>query len=636
MVNCGDAAAAVVVMPGKSTNILLVEDNPGDARLVREMLAEFKDGDFEFHWVTSLSLAMDSLAAGGIDLVILDLGLPDSQGLETFTRAYKQASHLPFIVLTGYADETLGLAAVRQGAQEYLTKGEVNSSLLYRAIRYAIERKRSEAAIEAERQKFFTLLNNIPGIVHLKDADFKIVFANRLFREVFGDPADQPCYEFIHGKNAPCEHCTALEVLQTRVPKKAEGPEPVHGHIYEFYNYPYCATDGSRLVLTLGIDITERKRFEKQLIGKSQDLSERVKEITCLYSITSLMGEPNLSLENILQKVLELIPLAWKYPDITCARITFEGCTYRTAAFRETQWRQASDIMVNGDCRGSLEVFYLREKPVLDEGPFLKEERSLLESIAKTLGVITVHKRAQQELRESEENLRSLTSQLLTAQERERQRISRELHDSAAQELSAIKIGLENLQHDLPEKPVEVSSLRISQLLQKLQQTLTSIRTLSYDLRPPDLEHFGLVKAIEMHAEEFSARTGIKVDFLAAGIKTGHLDYDAAINLYRIIQEGLTNVWRHAKAMNVTIRLVASFPKIILRLEDDGQGFDIMDLEATRPGDKHMGLLGMRERVALLGGEIKIESQRTKGTKISIEIPWKGEDLGTKEEDSRC
>jgi signal transduction histidine kinase len=249
---------------------------------------------------------------------------------------------------------------------------------------------------------------------------------------------------------------------------------------------------------------------------------------------------------------------------------------------------------------------------------------------------ITARNQAQQKLRESEENLRYLTSQILTAQERERRRISLELHDSAAQELSALKIGLENLLADSPEKPVEELNPRISGLLQGLQKTLSSIRTLSYDLRPPDLEHFGLVQAIKTHCEEFTARTGIKVDFMAAGIEAGHLDYDASINLYRIIQEGLTNVWRHSQAMNVNIRLVASFPKIILRLEDDGQGFEVMELEASRHGDKHLGLLGMRERVALLKGKIKIESQLEKGTKISIEIPWKGEDLGTKEETPHC
>ena len=107
--------------------------------------------------------------------MVLDLGLPDSQGLDTFIRAYQHGSHLPFLVLTGLADENLGVTAVRQGAQDYLAKGEVTSSLLHRAIRYAIERKRTEAALEAERKKLFALLNHLPAVVHLKNADYKII-----------------------------------------------------------------------------------------------------------------------------------------------------------------------------------------------------------------------------------------------------------------------------------------------------------------------------------------------------------------------------------------------------------------------------------------------------------------------------
>jgi two-component system, NarL family, sensor kinase len=747
-------------MPPKPARILLVEDNPGDARLVREMLAEAKGESFAIDWVSSLAEALERLAQGGIDLVLLDLGLPDSQGLDTFLRSYEHGSHLPFLVLTGNADEILGSTAVRHGAQDYLPKGEVTVSMLCRAIRYAIERKRTEAALEAERQKLFALLNNLPGVVHLKDANFKILFANRLFREVFGDPGDRPCYAFLHGRNEPCESCPVPEVLKTRVPNKFESSEPNSGRIFEYYNYPFCASNGSQLVLTLGIDITERlkaegalreseerfraifeqaavgvaqietgtgrfvkvnqkycdivglkpkemiattslaithpddlqgdldnmqrlreglirkfsrekryvrrdgslvwvnltvspmwdigqppnyhiavvediterKRTEEQLSKKTHDLGERVKELDCLYNIARLMGIPTISLDEIIQRVLELIPSAWQYPDITCARITLKGCTFKPINFRETQWGQASDILLHGDCLGRVEVYYLREKPTLDEGPFLKEERYLLETIAKALSVIIEHKQAEKKLRESEQTLRHLAYQLLMAQEQEKQKISLELHDTVAQELATLKIDLENLQRDLPEQAVEEFSSRISQLLQKLQRTLASIRTLSYDLRPPELKHFGLVQAIKLHCEEFTARTDIKVDFMAAGIEAGHLDDDAAINLYRIIQEGLTNVGRHTQAMNVIIRLVASFPKIILRLEDDGRGFDVMEQQASRQGDKHLGLLGMRERVALLGGVMKIESQLNKGTKISIEIPWKGEDLDTKEE----
>jgi two-component system, NarL family, sensor histidine kinase UhpB len=252
-------------MNGKSTHILLVEDNPGDARLVREMLAEAGGGSFAVHWVTSLSEALEHLARGGIDLVLLDLGLPDSLGLDTFLRAYEPASHLPFLVLTGYADEILGATAVRQGAQDYLPKGEVTGSLLHRAIRYAIERKRSETSLAAEHQKLFSLLDALPALVYLKAPDHVIRFANRVFRDTFGPWEGKRCFEVVFGRPEPCEDCPSFAVLKTKTPHQWEWTTPDGARTYQVYNYPFADTDGSPLVLTLGTDITERKRTEKIL-----------------------------------------------------------------------------------------------------------------------------------------------------------------------------------------------------------------------------------------------------------------------------------------------------------------------------------------------------------------------------------
>ncbi len=122
--------------------VLLVEDNPGDARLIWEMLAEAKGTRFDLQYASRLSAGLERLAAGGIDVVLLDLSLPDSQGLDTFARVQAQAPQVPVIVLTGLDDETLAIKAVREGAQDYLVKGQVDSHLLARAIRYALERAR--------------------------------------------------------------------------------------------------------------------------------------------------------------------------------------------------------------------------------------------------------------------------------------------------------------------------------------------------------------------------------------------------------------------------------------------------------------------------------------------------------------
>ncbi|MFQ5858400.1 MAG: response regulator [Anaerolineae bacterium] len=122
--------------------ILLVEDNPGDARLIREMLAEARDAPFHLEWADRLVSGLELLTVDGTDAVLLDLSLPESQGLDTFLTVRSHAPEAPIIVLTGLGDEALALEAVRKGAQDYLVKGEVDGRLLIRSLRYAIERHR--------------------------------------------------------------------------------------------------------------------------------------------------------------------------------------------------------------------------------------------------------------------------------------------------------------------------------------------------------------------------------------------------------------------------------------------------------------------------------------------------------------
>ena len=224
------------------------------------------------------------------------------------------------------------------------------------------------------------------------------------------------------------------------------------------------------------------------------------------------------------------------------------------------------------------------------------------------------------ERKQIEERVRGLSQQLLRSQEEERRRISRELHDVIGQNLSALKIGLEGPWINQLEECPEVRQ-KTKEWSQILQETIGGVRDMAHTLRPSSLDQLGLVKAVQQYCEEFSAKNRIQVDFIAAGIDDAGLDYDTGIALYRLIQEGLININKHAAATLAVIRLVSSFPNIILRIEDNGQGFDVKKRQEEAIGEKRLGLSSMEERVTLLQGKMKIDSQPGQGTRVFIEIP---------------
>ena len=232
--------------------------------------------------------------------------------------------------------------------------------------------------------------------------------------------------------------------------------------------------------------------------------------------------------------------------------------------------------------------------------------------------------------KQAEEQIRSLSQQLIKAQEDERQMISRELHDRVAQDLSTLKLGLDTLYDNEPTASPEVQQ-KILTLSERIQNSIRTVRDLSYDLRLSGLDDMGLIPALSMYCEEFAEKSGLKVDFRAIGVSALKLDFDTEMNLYRLIQEGLNNIRKHAAASLATVKLVGAYPNIILRIEDDGQGFDIEERARTADNEKRMGLRSMAERASLMQGEMTIQSKPMKGTRIIIKFPCQENKCGSKE-----
>uniref|UniRef100_UPI00405609EB HAMP domain-containing protein n=1 Tax=Candidatus Electronema sp. TaxID=2698783 RepID=UPI00405609EB len=224
---------------------------------------------------------------------------------------------------------------------------------------------------------------------------------------------------------------------------------------------------------------------------------------------------------------------------------------------------------------------------------------------------------ANSELRKAEEQVHQLSQELLTVQERERQQVALYLHDQVAQELSSLKIATGSLFSGAEEAKTQ----ELREWGRQLDRCIRTVRELSYNLRPPGLEQIGLVSALADLCRDFSRKTGIPVKFSTAGADNLQLDFDCAINIYRLAQEALNNIGRHAAAGRADIRLIVSWPNLILRIEDDGCGFSVEEASRRARAEKRFGLLGMQERVRMMQGLFRIQAAPQEGTKLFIELP---------------
>jgi signal transduction histidine kinase len=200
---------------------------------------------------------------------------------------------------------------------------------------------------------------------------------------------------------------------------------------------------------------------------------------------------------------------------------------------------------------------------------------------------------------------------VVDAQELERKRLARELHDETGQALTSILLGLKPLEQNAATDEEREAAAALRELVVR---TLQDVRRLAVELRPSALDDFGLVPALERLIDTFRERAGVAVD-LEVQIGDDRLATSVETALYRIVQEGLTNIVKHADANHVSIILVKKGGNVSLLVEDDGAGFD------PNADDGGLGLVGMRERVALVGGRLRIESTPGSGSTLVAEVP---------------
>ena len=248
----------------------------------------------------------------------------------------------------------------------------------------------------------------------------------------------------------------------------------------------------------------------------------------------------------------------------------------------------------------------------------IEPDDALLEvmvNIGTQLGRITERKRAEEKLRQSHQELRNLFNHLQTVREEERTRIAREVHDELGQTLTALKIDLSWVEKKLP-KNQKLLLKKTRSMAGLMDQTIQNVQRISSELRPEVLDVLGLSEAIEWHAQEFQKRTGIRCD-LNLSFRDIDFEPDLGTALFRILQETLTNVARHAKASKIAIKFCEDNGNMVLQIADNGKG--ISESQISDP--KSLGLLGMKERALLWDGEVQIRGSQGQGTTITVRIP---------------
>jgi two-component system, NarL family, sensor kinase len=356
-------------------------------------------------------------------------------------------------------------------------------------------------------------------------------------------------------------------------------------------------------------------------------LGERVKELTALHRTARILQDHRRPDADLMADIVALLPDAWQYPEVTAARIQYRGRSYQSPGFRETPWLQTATF---GDAEGEggdLAVAYLAPREPADEGPFLTEERDLIDSLADMLGAHLERRRADEALVAARESLaalvdertadlRRLASQLTLNEARQRREIASDLHDHIGQALAHTKQRVRTLQGNAI---FSGNAEDIEEILRLLDMTIQYTRELTSEISPPVLYALGLEPALDWLAEQMQRMQGFQVHLTAVGTARPLPEAHQVI-LYLAARELLANSARHSGASEASLAVEWADRTVSITVADSGRGFD-PDLPLGRQLETGFGLFSVRERLRDLGGSATIDSAPGAGCTAVLRVP---------------
>ncbi len=481
-------------------------------------------------------------------------------------------------------------------------------SLYFRDI---TEKKKVKDAITKEQELSEKLIASLPGIFYFFDHTGKFLRWNDQFEKISGYNAEEISkmhpLDFFRGEEKPYIESRIMEVFTKGISDaEANFTTKDERKIPFYFTGVLMEYEGKPCLLGAGIDIAERKNAEeaiRQSEEKYRLLFDQSPMPKWVYDIETLsfLDVNDAAISHYGYSKEEF--LSMKITDIRPEDERMKLLDYVT---RQNRGEKVPSLWIHKKKNGEIinvEVF--------SHGLMYANRAARL-----VLAVDVTEKiRAENKLKETTEQLRELTGYLQNIQEHERAIIAREIHDELGQQLTALKMDIAWLNKKIVNKEQPVTD-RFADAISSVDATIKTVRRIATSLRPSVLDDVGLIAAIEWQTQEFEKRTGISTNFIE-DTQNHHIEKNVSTELFRVLQESLTNIARHSKAKHANISLLKTENRLLLAIQDDGIGFDLDDIREKRS----LGLVGIKERVLLLGGECSIESKPGEGTVIKATVP---------------
>jgi len=595
------------MMTATDFKLLLVEDNMGDYVLVSEYLRMVLPGSRLVHNKT-LGAAVQSLSKDLYDIILLDLTLPDSNGIDSIKEIVALAMGTPVIVLTGFGDKQFGIDSLKLGVQDYLIKDEVTPAILLKSISYSKERKKNQLQLEQSEKRFRALIEKSTDGLAVIDEDGNIKEISPSGKQILGIPPDQLPDNFKGLVVYPDDKerlandflgvvgvTGSVKTAEVRIVMPGGNVKWIENTFHNLMDEPAV-----HAIVANFRDISERKKAAVLL----QESEEKYRYLFDMNPETIFIWDPeNLSFLDFNETCLHVYGFSKKElakKNILTLRDKEEHDEVKSIAAKMSARQMDVYVDLWRLKKGKDELIYMN----------IASHRIIFNNKVAVLAIgNNVTEKVMLELQLEHERVKKqkeITDAVIMAQEKERDELGSELHDNVCQILASSKLYLGMLKKDIknPEAMIDETDILITSAIEEL-------RILSHSLIPPSLDEMELQQALEKIIDLTGKTTTIKIHSVIHQLD-GSVSNKMRLAIYRIVQEQFNNILKHAKAKNIYVALLNQPGKLVLSVKDDGVGFDTSKLS------EGVGLLNIKTRASLFNGEVNIISAVGKGTELTI------------------